>query len=260
MLYTCQPNRLFAELPILGVTLLVSTIGSVSPATADICLQSSIGVAVDNVPANMGADDENQLFDGATSYTGEKKLELIEPTLPGEEALILGMGMVLLADTTFEIFYEVDDANGRRAQDFADELNLNGYGAWYWDYDNNGVLDGADFDLSGDGDTDMGTGDYSPLGIVVQLYNGDPGNPVGTGAGSLVHTAYSPIQQLESIAYSFTITAPGEFDHLIIESMPDGAGQDPRIIEIRHNGSANFIQGANYGSSARCGLLAHNYL
>ena len=232
----------------------------VSPAKADICLQGTIDVAVENVPAELGAGDENQLFDGATAYTGEIQLEFNEPNSPGEEALILGMGLVLLADTTFELFYEIDDADGSRAQDFADELNLNGYGAWYWDYNNNGILDGADFDLGGDGNTDIGTGDFSPLGINVQLFNGNPGNPIGSGPGTLVHTAHSPIQQIDSIVYSFTVTAPAEFDYLVIESTPDGAGQNPRVIEVRHNGNANFVQGAAYGSSLNCGLLAHNYL
>lgn len=235
-------------------------IGMTSPAIADICLQGAIDVTVQNVPANLGADDENQLFDGATAYTGDNNLELREPNSPGEEALILKMEMVLLANTTFELFYEIDAADGRRTQDFADALNLNGYGAWYWDYDNNGILDGADFDLSSDGDANIGTGDYSPLGFIVQLFNGDPGNPVGSGPGTLVHTAYSPIQELENIVYSFTVTAPVEFDHVIIESTPDGAGEDPRIIEVRHNGNANFVQGGTYGSSVNCGLLAHNYL
>jgi len=239
---------------------LAMIMGAATPAQADICLQSSIGVAVENVPNNFGSGDENLLFDGATAYTGDASFELVSPSSPGAEALILGMGMVLLADTTFELFYEVDDADGRPAQDYADGLNLNGYGAWYWDYDNNGILEGADFDLGGDGGADIGTGDFSPLGIVVQLFNGDPGNPVGTGPGTLMHTAHSPIQQIESTVYSFTVTAPGEFDYLVIESTPDGAGENPRLIEIRHNGATNSMQGAAYGSSVNCGLSADKYL
>jgi hypothetical protein len=231
-----------------------------SPAYADICLQRSINATAENVPANLSLGDENLLFDGAETYTGEKNLELKEPITPGEEALIFRMSMVLLADTTFEFFYEIDEADGGIAQNYADELNSNGYGAWYWDYDDNGVLDGADFDLGNDGNINIGTGDFSPLGIVVQLFNGDPGNPVGSGPGTLVHTAHSPIQQIENIVYTFTVTAPAEFDYLVIESTPDGASQDPRVIEIKHNGTTNFAQGADYGGSIDCGLLAHNYL
>lgn len=231
-----------------------------SPAYADICLQDSIAVSMENVPASLGSDDENLLFDGASLYTGDGDLALRGSNTPGEQALIMKMDKVLLANTTFEIFYEVDDADGQRAQDYADVLNLNGYGAWYWDYDNNGILEGADFDLGGDGDTNLASGDYSPLGIVVQLFRGDPGMPAGSGSGTLVHTAYSPVQLIESIAYSFTVTAPEEFDYLVIQSTPDGADQDPRVIEIIHNGSTNSVQDATYGSSVNCGLLVHNYL
>lgn len=232
----------------------------VSPAAADICLQSSIEVVAENAPANHSLGDENQLFDGTIAYSGQDNLKFTEPGAPGEQALILDMSMTLLADTTFQLFYEVDDADGQSAQDYADALNLSGYGAWYWDHDNNGVLNSADFDLGGDGDTNIGTGDYSPLGIIVQLFNGNPGNPVGSGPGTLVHTAYSPIQEIESVAYSFTVTAPSEFDYLVIESTPDGTNKEPRVIEIRHNGNANFTQDTSYGGSVDCGLLAHNYL
>ncbi len=242
------------------MVVLLVFVSLLSPARAEICLQSTIGVTVENLPGGFNVEDVNLLFDGAISYTGEKDLEFKDPNTPGEEPMILDMGMTLLADTTFEFFYEVDDADGEKPQDYVDNLIPFGYGPWYWDYNNNGLLDGEDFDttslIDGKEEVNIDTGDYSPLGIVVQLYSGDPGYPAGI-TGTLVHTAYSPIQLLQTGGvYSFVVTAPGEFDHLVIESTPDGKGKEPRVIEIRHNGNANTTDGITYGSSQSCGLTA----
>ena len=149
------------------------------------------------------------------------------------------MNQTFPAGTTLTFYFENDDADGQDAQKAADELNSAGFGALYWDLDGNDVLDGNDFDINGDGNVDLGTGDYSPLGLVITYYNGDPGNPVGSGPGILVHTYNVPPKPIESFAYSIVYAAPADFNYFIVESVPDGIAADPRLIEIELNGIPN---------------------
>lgn len=236
--------------------LLTCLFGTAVSAKATICLQSSIEIVAQSLPNTLSAGSETVLFDGSVVYKADDKIGLNDLNPPGQEALIFSLGMTLLSDTTFELFYENDQAHGATAQAFADALLASGFGAWFWDHDSNGILDSADFDLGGDGEIDEGSGDFSPLGLVVELYNGDPGDPAGTGPGSVVHTAYSPIQEIENTVYSFIVTAPTLFDHLVIKSLPDGGSAVPNVVEIRHNGNANAPQGAIYGSGVGCTLSA----
>ena len=229
-------------------------LSAAGPAMATICLQSTIEIVAQSLPNSLSSGSENVLFDGSVAYKADDKIGLNDLSSPGEQALVFSFGMTLLSETTFELFYENDQANGATAQSYADALVAAGLGAWYWDHDNNGILDGADFDLSGDGEVDLGSGDFSPLGLVVELYDGDPGDPVGTGPGNVVHTAHSPIRQIESLVYSFSVTAPAQFDHVVIQSLPDGGVAVPNVVEIRHNGNANAPQGAIYGSGVGCTL------
>ncbi len=226
-------------------------------AQASICLRASIDVATVNIPSHMNSSSVESLFDGSRTYSTNGNQRLHHPGTPGDSALIMRSSVGLLhAGTTFRVDYQNDDASGDSILSYIVALTANGYGASYFDRNGNGILDAGDFDVDNDGTINLGTGDYSPLGVVVQLYNGNPGNPVGSLPGVLVHTAYSPVRVIAATVYQFTVTAPGDFDHVVIESTPDANGADPRIIEIEHNGNPNSMQSLSvFGSSIDCGKL-----
>ena len=208
-------------------------------ARAEMCAVSTVSVTVDNVPGHMGGGDVSLLFDGDTAYTTDGNLRLHHPGTIGDNSLILHLGSTQAAGTTYTLYFENTAADGDGAQSYADDLNANGYGAWYWDRDGNGTLDGNDFDVNGDDKIKLGDGDYSALGVVLWLYDGDPGDPVGSGPGTLVHTDYSPVSVIDTVSYSYSGTAPADFDYIVIESIADDAGSDPRIIELELNGVTN---------------------
>jgi hypothetical protein len=218
-----------------------------TPALADICLEHSIDVTVKNLPDHFTDASTESLFDGSTRFSSEGAIRLHQPGRAGDNSLVFDMGTTLLADTSFDFFYTVSDAAGRSQSRTIARLNNNGYGASYFDRNRNGRLDYSDFDTDGNNRFILNSGDYAPIGFVVHLYNGEPGNPVGTGSGRRVLTAVSPIQLLNNAVHQMTITAPGSFDHLILESTPDDVGGDARITEIKINNSDNASTGGQVG-------------
>ena len=223
-------------------------------ALAGVCLTQSIEVTSVYESGGINQNDIETRFNGSTSYDSNPDTRFNHPNAIGDNAMALYFNDQLGAGNSFEIYYQIDDADGDEIEDYIDELTSHGFNGAYWDGNRNGLLDENDFDVNSDGDVDVGTGDYSPLGFVVWLFDGDPGDPVGSGSGTLVHTAYSPIQLLESVVYSFTIVAPAPFDHFVVESMPDGQGPRPALVEIELNGVANGFHGGDVGSSGLCQL------
>ena len=201
------------------------------------CTEGVIYTLTHNIPENLNVNSINLLFDGSSSHTGNTDLEF-EPNTPGQNALIVGMGQSFLAGTTLTFYFENDDADGKDAQQYADNLNGAGFGAWYWDWNGNGLLEGNDFDINGDGTVDVGTGDYSPLGFLIVFYRGEPGDPVGSGPGVPVYRALTPISAIEAISHTFVAVVPAEFDHFVVESTASGS-EKPRINEIELNGTSN---------------------
>ena len=204
-------------------------------------IDATIGFSVIQVPDHLSSGNVGELTDGETTYTGDSNLRLHHPdTLyAGDHAGVIRLDQEAPAGTEFTIYWENDDADGGDAQNYADALNASGLDHTHFDRNGDGVLDGTDFDVDGNGNVDSGTGDYSPLGIAVSFYIGDPGFPVGTGPGILVHREITPVELIDSVVHSFTMTAPAEFDYVTIESIADDDGSDPRLIEFEFNSTTN---------------------
>ncbi len=201
------------------------------------CQENIVYATVKSVPAVLSDSDVNLLFDGSRTYSGNPNLRFDNPASTGQNALIVYLNQSFLSGTTLTVYFEADDAAGQDVEDLVEELEDAGYGASYWDRNGDGELDEDDFDI--DGDEEIGPGDYSPVRLVVELYLGDPGDPVGSGPGTLVDTQFSPIQTADQVAHSFTISARAEFTYFTIESIPVNLGADPRVIEVEVNGIPN---------------------
>ncbi|MEX0346125.1 MAG: hypothetical protein AB3N20_14470 [Rhizobiaceae bacterium] len=201
------------------------------------CQENIVYATVKSVPAVLSDSDVNLLFDGSRTYSGNPDLRFDNPASAGQNALIVNLNQSFVSGATLTVYFEVDDAAGQDVEDLVEALEDAGYGAWYWDRNGDGQLGENDFDI--DGDEEIGPGDYSPVGFVVELYLGDPGDPVGSGPGTLVDRQFSPIQAADQVAHSFTISAPAEFTHFTIESIPVDLGADPRVIEVEVNGIPN---------------------
>lgn len=203
------------------------------------CEENMVYTTIDNFPNYLTSAEVDLLFDGSTAYSGNQNLRFQNPKSPGRNALIGNLNQSFLAGATLTFHFEIDDADGLNA-DFAVKVLTNArLDAWYWDRNRNRVLDPDDFDVNGDNVINIGKGDYSPLGFVISFYNGDPGDPVGSGPGTLVDTQYTPIMPIAKVSYSFVAVAPAEFSHFSIESTPVDLGVHPRLVEIEVNGMKN---------------------
>lgn len=201
------------------------------------CQENIVYATVKSTPNILSDSDVNLLFDGSRTYSGNPGLRFDNPASPGHNALIVNLNQSFTSGATLTVYFEADDANGHDVEDMVEALEDAGYGAWYWDRNGDGELDEDDFDINGD--EEIGAGDYSPVGLVVELYLGDPGNPVGNGPGKLVDRQFSPIRASDQVAHSFTISASAEFTHFTIESIPVNLGAKPRVIEVEVHSITN---------------------
>jgi hypothetical protein len=195
---------------------------------------------------HFGNDGTNikRMFDGNKNYTGDQNLRLHQSKVEGDNVLMLKLSRPLPAGSVFTYYFENDDLDGDAPSDFVGNLQTyltaKNYSISTFDTNKDGILNNADFDKNGDNKiTSLSGVDYSPLGVTIQLYWGNPGYPAGKGNGTLVQTEFSPVQLIKAAVYSHTITATTSFDHIVFESNPDGSGQDPRLVEIELNNKVN---------------------
>ena len=198
------------------------------------CKENTVYSIVDSVPSNLNSNDVGLLFDGSRTYTGNPNLLFDNPASPGDNALVVDLARSFLAGTTIRLYFENDDADGVNAEFAVKTLYYAGYTAWYWDRNGDGVLGVEDLDVNGDNQIDIGTGDYSPVGLVIEFYNGNP-----SSAGTLVGTQYTPLAPVEQVSHLFVATAPAEFTHFTVESTAVNLGASPRLNEIEVDDIAN---------------------
>jgi hypothetical protein len=175
----------------------------------DECAVVPVTYTTESVAHHISIDEIPLLFDGDTGYSDNQDLRIHQSDFPGENVITFGFSHILPAGSQFTLHYVNDDisgANSRAISNFVDQLIDEGYDHTFWDYDKDGSLTTSDFDLNDDGDLDMRS-DFSPLGVTISLYDGDPGNPAGSGPGTLVYFEYSPIQIIDLVSYSHTITS-----------------------------------------------------
>ncbi len=206
---------------------------------AEECLESFVTFSTIHVPNHLSLAEIPLLFDGDISHTGNKDLRIHQSDDPGDNVLTMRLSETMPAGTPFTLYVENDDADGDDAQDIVDSLLASGVDHTYWDRDGDGVLEAEDFDVNGDGDTEVRDGDYSPVGVTISFYDGNPGYPAGSGPGTVVHSAYSPVEIMAPVVYPTNVTSPAPFDHIVIESTFDGTGKDPRFVEIEIAGFGN---------------------
>lgn len=207
----------------------------------DECAVVPVTYTTEAIANHFSTDEIPFLFDGDTGYSDNQDLRIHQSNNPGDNVITFGFSHVLPSGSQFTLHYVNDDISGANSgaiQNFVDDLTAEGYDHTFWDYDNDGSLTTLDFDLNDDGDLDIGS-DYSPLGVTISFYNGDPGDPAGSGAGTKVYSEFSPIQIIDLVSYSHTITSPNAYDYIVIESNPDGTGKDPRLVEVEFNSNSN---------------------
>lgn len=207
----------------------------------DECTVESITYEVDAVAQHFSTNEIPFLFDGDSGYSNNQDFRIHQSDSPGENVITFSFSHLLPTGSQFTLHYVNDDISGANSgaiQSFVGALINEGYDHTFWDYDNDGSLTTSDFDINNDGDFDLGS-DYSPLGVTISFYNGDPGAPAGSGIGTLVHSEFSPIQIIDLVSYSHTITSPQAYDYICIESNPDGTGKDPRLVEVEFNSNSN---------------------
>lgn len=206
-------------------------------------------------PTHITSTSVLSLFDGNNAYTGNAALRIhsfiITPSNLNasilQNALVVGTptNTVFPAGSTFTMSLENDDVIGDSAATIAASLNagltslgispLSLFGGTFNDVGTIGVLDAADFDRNGDGLVSTSGVDFSPMGCIIQFYNGAPG-----AGGTVVSTSFSPIKLLQAGGVQVTtVASPGPFTHFVIASVPDGTGKDIRINELQFNGQVN---------------------
>lgn len=205
------------------------------------CETINVTYSTETVAHHIEMDDVPLLFDGDTGYSTNNDLRIHQSDFPGENVITFSFSETLPAGSEFTLHYVNDDIAGINAgqiEDFVQNLIDEGYDHTWWDYDGDGSLTTEDFDINDDGDFDLGS-DYSPLGVAISFYDGDPGYPAGSGSGTLVYTEYSPIEIIDEVSYSHTIASPSGYDYIVIESNPDGSGKDPLLVEVEFEGNTN---------------------
>jgi hypothetical protein len=205
------------------------------------CPTIPVGYSTLAIANHFSSDEIPMLFDGDTGYSSNQDLRIHQSNTTGDNVITFSFTEVLPAGSHFKLYYVNDDISGANAgaiQDFVDQLISEGFDHTFWDYDGDLALTTSDFDINDNGSFDLGT-DYSPLGVTINFYHGDPGYPAGTGPGTLVYYEYSPIKIIDITSYSHTINSPQAYDHIVIESNPDGTGKDPRLVEVEFNSEAN---------------------
>ncbi len=206
-------------------------------------------------PVHITSASVGALFDGNTAYTGNAALRIHSFVItPGDlngsvlnNALVVGTttNAVFPAGSSFTMHLENDDVIGDSAALIAASLNsgltslglnpLSLFNDTFTDVGTIGVLDAADFDRNGDGLVSTSGVDYSPMGVIIQFYNGVPG-----AGGTVVGTTFSQVKLLQAGGVQVhTAVSPVPFTHFAIASVPDGTGKDIRINELQFNGQVN---------------------
>ncbi len=236
--------------------------------TVEGCTSEFIALEYVQFPNHLSdATNGALLFDGLDVYTGNQDLRFHDfgITVGDLTASILDNSLVmgtvggvaqLPAGSTFTLYMENDDVAGDNAQDIADNLNadladlglnpLDLFSGSFTDVGIIGVLDGPDFDRDGDGDIDTEGVDFSPMGVIIQFYDGNP-----LTGGTLIDTSFSDIKLYDDGTdpgyvgpdgdgiITHTATATTAFTHFVVASVPDGTGLDIRVNEIVLNGQTN---------------------
>ncbi|WP_406685501.1 hypothetical protein N1F78_07220 [Seonamhaeicola sp. MEBiC1930] len=217
-------------------------------------VDSFVAVSISQLPNHIENDDLDKLFDGSTSYTGDQDLRIHSfDVTPGDlngsildNALVMGTtgANVIPTGAYFTLTMENDDVGGEDASDIAadlvselTDLGLDPNDLFQGAFNDVGTigLDGSDFDRDGDGDIDTAGVDFSPMGVILQFFNGDP-----SSGGTLISTSFSQIELYQpSGTQQHIVTVTSPTTHFVISSLPDGTGKDIRLNEIQINGSTN---------------------
>jgi len=156
--------------------------------------------------------------------------------------IVTGAGLLGLdSNSLFDIpFVDVLPPGGDGIHD-----NYDGVNTLFLDRTGDG-LTGDDFSRDGDDSINTEGVDFSPMGVIVQFYQGVPGS-----GGLALETFFAPIQLLDDgsnpgyvsstpgasdgvITYDAT-TNVANFSHIVIASIEDGTGKDIRLIEMEAN-------------------------
>jgi len=205
------------------------------------------------------------LFDGSNTYTGNQNLRLHSfVVIPGDlngsilgNALVMGSTSVVIPiGSFFTLSMENDDVAGDNANAIATSLvndltalGLDPNDLFQGAFNDVGPagLDSSDFDRNGDGFINTGGVDFSPMGTILQFFDGDPNS-----GGTLLNTSFSQIELFQPGGvqqHTVTVTAPTT--HFVVSSLPDGTGKDIRVNEIQLNGETNTgLVGGQVGFSS----------
>jgi hypothetical protein len=217
-------------------------------------LPTFIPLEIIQVPDHLGTNDVPLLFNGLNAYTGDGNLrihsfDVTAGDLPGSiltNALVMGTtGADLMpTGTDFTLTMENDGAEGENASAIASDivteltdLGLDPNNIFQGAFNDVGPagLDGSDFDRDGDGKIDTPGVDFSPLGLILQFYDGNP-----ISGGSLLITSFSNIQLFQpGGVQQHTVTVGAPLTHFVVASLPDGGSTDVRVNEIQMNGVIN---------------------
>ncbi len=206
------------------------------------------------LPNHITNGSLQKIFDGANAHTGDQDLRIHSFSVtPGDlngsildNALVMGTtgANVLPLGSFFTLSLENDDVAGDLVNPIVatlvtelTALGLDPNDLFQGAFDDVGLpgLDASDFDRDGDGRINTSGVDFSPMGVILQYYNGDP----NTG-GTLLNTSFSQIELFNSGGvhlHNVPINAP--LTHFVVSSLPDGTGKDIRVNEIQINGTVN---------------------
>ncbi|MDO7171059.1 LamG domain-containing protein [Mariniflexile sp. AS56] len=206
------------------------------------------------LPNHIDSSSLELIFDGLNSYTGNQDLRIHSFNVTAgdlngsvlDNALVMSTtgGNVLPAGSFFTLSLENDDVAGDSASAIASNLvsdltalGLDPNDLFQGNFNDVGPagLDASDFDRDGDGKVDTAGVDFSPMGAILQYYDGDP-----NAGGALLNTSFSQIELFQTggvYLHSVVVNAP--LTHFVVASLPDGTGKDIRVNEIQINGSVN---------------------
>ena len=224
------------------------------PDTNEGVTTSFMELSIIQLPNHIDATSLELIFDGLNTYTGDGDLRIhsFNVTAGDLNGSILDNALVmsttgtdiLPAGSVFTLSLENDDCAGDNASAIAadlvtelTDLGLDPNDLFQGAFTDVGPvgLDGSDFDRDGDGDINTDGVDFSPMGTILQFYDGDP-----TTGGTLISTSFSQIGLFQTGGvqqHDVTTTAP--ITHFVVASLPDGTGDDVRVNEIQINHSVN---------------------
>ena len=225
----------------------ISMLFSPAVALAQTCVPGSFTWNVTAFGAHLDTQATVQrIFDGQKSYTGDQLLRMHQPGPGVPNELTLAFSSARPAGTGITLYMENDDAEAMIAATLA--VTVASYNNTYapggtapdaalfarLDRDGSGAITVADFNIAGATSLNAASGDFSPLGVTLSFYNGNP-----AAGGVLVNRSYSPINTISPTVYSFTTVSTGAFTHVGVVSWADNNGDDPRVIELEVNNTPN---------------------